>query len=142
MRKLLVVTVAIISVAQPAFATKPVANRVIPAGCEFKENVTVGISFNMNASSMQEAKSKFDETMGRIAQYAADQKIEKLDPQSMNYNIYAQNNGSDKNYQVTGNVQYQMTSSDVAFKFADFLEKQKMNVNINANSYRQGNCNQ
>lgn len=142
MRNTVLLFVFAAALSQPAFATKAV-DRIAPnnSGCELKETVSVGINFNMTAQTMLEAKAKFDNTMQQISNYAADQKIEKLDPQSMNYNIYAQNNGVDKNYQVTGNVQYQMTSSDVAFKFADFLEKQKMNVNINSNAYRQGNCN-
>ncbi len=130
------------TVSQPAFATKTVANRAASGGdCVMKENVTVGINFNMNAATMMEAKAKFDKAMNQIADYAADQKIENLEPQSMNYNIYNQNNGGENNYQVTGNVQYKMQSSDIAFKFAAFLEKQNMKININSNSYRQGNCN-
>lgn len=131
--------VAALLAAQPAFATKPVADRQA-SGCVLKETVSVGVNFNMPAQTMTEAKAKFENTMKQIEDYAVSQKLEKLEPQSMNYNIYAQNNGMDKSYQVSGNVQYQMPSSDMAFKFAEFLEKQKMNVNINANAYRQGNC--
>jgi hypothetical protein len=79
--------------------------------------------------------------MKQVSDYAAQQKIEPLEPQSMSYNVNSRNNNMDTNYEVSGNVQYQMPSSDMAFKFAEFLEKQKMNVNISANSYRQGNCN-
>ena len=143
MRNTVLLFVVATAFSQPAFATK-VADRAAQntSGCEMKENVSVGINFNMTADSMMEAKAKFDDKMKQIADYAAQQKIEKLDMQSMNYNIYTQNNGTDKNYQVSGNVQYQMPSSDMAFKFGEFLEKQKMNVNISANSYRHGNCNQ
>ncbi|MFO0389067.1 MAG: hypothetical protein ACK502_05015 [Alphaproteobacteria bacterium] len=142
MRNIFLTTAMLVAFSVPAHATKPVTDREAASGCVMKENVSVGINFNMIATSMAEAKVKYDNSMKQISDYAAELKIEKLEPQSMNYNIYAQNNGAEKNYQVSGNVQYQMTSSDMAFKFAEFLEKQKMNVNINSNSYRQGNCNQ
>lgn len=142
MRNAALLFVIATALSQPAFATK-VVDRLAQnsSGCEMKENLSVSVNFNMKADSLMEAKAKFDDRMKQVADYAAQQKIENLEVQSMNYNIYSDVNNSEKTYQINGNVQYQMKSSDMAFKFAEFLEKQKMNVNINSNSYRQGNCN-
>lgn len=140
MRKIIFITTAFCAMTTPAYATKITAPGM---NCALKETVSVGINFNTVAVSMAEAKAKIDEKMSQIRNFASQQKIENLEPQSMNYSINSQNyNNAEKTYAVSGNMQYQMPSTEIAFKFADFLEKQKLNVNINSNAYRQGNCNQ
>ena len=127
--------------AAPANAT------ILPAGgeCVMKENVSISINFNMKAASLTDAKTKVDEKMAQIKAFAAKQKIDNIEPQSMNYNISQQNYGNnsdrEKEYRVSGNLSYKLDSSDVAFTFAEFLEKEDYRVTLNSNSYRRGNCN-
>lgn len=140
------ITIALLSglaLAAPAQA-KSIAASPAGGGCTMKEQASLNISFNMQAKTLAEAKTQYDEKMKQLQNFAKQQELEKFEPQSMNYNIYAQNNGynnMDKSYQLTGNVSYQLDSTAAAFKFAEFLEKEKFTVNLNVNSYRQGNCN-
>ncbi len=110
-------------------------------GCVMKENVTVGINFNHKVPSIKEAKVKFDEQTKSIEQYAKQQELKKFEKQSMNYNIYTQNEYNQPVYQLSGSISYQLDNADEAFKFADFLTQQKFQVNVSSNAYRQGNCN-
>ncbi len=139
MRKLLLATILTAFLTQPAHATK-VAAGILPGGCVMVETISLGINFNIMAATLMEAKAKFDEKMQQISNFAKKMEIDKFEPQSMNYNIYSQQNNNMSSYQLNGSAQYQLKSADVAFKFAEFLEKEKFTVNVNSNSYRQGNC--
>jgi hypothetical protein len=132
-----ILTIAIAVLAMPAHAEITAA----PAGCVLKENVTVGINFNHKVPSIKEAKVKFDEQTKAIEQFAKQQELKKFEKQSMNYNIYTQMEYNQPTYQLSGSVQYQMDNSEEAFKFAEFLTQQKLQVSVNSNAYRQGNCN-
>lgn len=126
-----------------ALIASPVeARKASPAGdCKMVENITVGINFNnVGASSIMDAKLQFDKKAAQIAEVATELKLEKMEPHSMNYNIYAQNNNNMEKYRLNGGYQYKMTSSDTAFKFASALEQKGMNANINSSSYRRGSC--
>lgn len=129
--------------------TSAYATNIAPgAGCTMKETVTINVQYNFKASSFAEAKKMFDDQNAKVTAYAKKQEVNKFDLQSQNYNIYAQpqNYGSDGQpqsytYQVTGSSGYIMDNADAAFKFAEFLNAQKIQVGMNSNAYRQGNCN-
>src|SRR5579884_605092 len=77
-------------------------------GC-LTENAQVSISFNGTEPDIAVIKSKFDakiEEMKKLSQQAG---IEKLDLQSMNYNINPQ--GSNE-YQFNGNASFMVSPAD------------------------------
>jgi hypothetical protein len=115
--------------------------------CALKENVTVNVSFNFKANSFPEAKTKFDSQVAKVTEFAKSQAISKLEVQNQNYNIssnaaeYGQNGQPIRyDYQLSGNTTYKIDNSAAAFKFAEFLNKQNMQVGINSDAYRQGDC--
>ncbi|MEQ1705971.1 MAG: hypothetical protein ABL867_08400 [Rickettsiales bacterium] len=124
-----------------SFAEKAISMLAAPK-CGFQEQVSISINFNLTAEGFTQAKGKFDEKMVVIADYAKNQKLQKFELQSMNYNINSNYNGSMQNYQLSGSVNYQMANADDAIKFAEFLTQQKLNVSVNGNSYKNGSmCN-
>ena len=141
MRNVIIIAAMLAAFSVPAQATKMTDGRAMPGtGCVMQTNVTLGVNFNFTSASLSEAKAKYDERMLQITNFAKKMEIEKFEPQSMNYNIYSQQNGGINTYQLNGSVQYQLKSEEVAFKFAEFLEKEKFNVNVSSNAYRTGNC--
>ena len=112
--------------------------------CKMQENVTLSISFNLRLKSFAEAKKKFDDKMAQIVDFAKQQNISKFQLQSMNYNISSQpsNSGdiSEQDYQMNGNVSYLLDSTENAFKLAEFLNQQKIQVNVSVNKYQNGMC--
>lgn len=132
--------------AAPALAERGVAIKQGLPGCGMQKQIGVNVNFNIKAATLMEAKAKFDEKIGQVETFAKQQGIQKFDLQSMNYNIYASQTDDDgdgvatKSYQLNGSSSYQLDSEESAFKIGEFLEKQKFQVNINANAYRQGNC--
>lgn len=108
--------------------------------CGLQEQVSISISFNLTAENFMQAKAKYDEKMQSISDYAKKQNMKKFDLQSLNYNINSNYNNNTPNYQLSGSANYQVGSSDEAFKFAEFLTQQKFNVSVNGNSYKNGAC--
>ena len=147
MKYLFVLATALGLMAFPAFATKA----IMPGGgmeCTMKETVSINVQYNFRANSFAEAKKMFDEQNAKVTDFAKKQNVAKFELQNQNYNIYAQpqNYGPDGQpqsfiYQVNGSSAYVMDSADAAFKFAEFLNQNKIQVGMNSNSYRQGNCN-
>lgn len=128
-------------ISDPVFAEKTHSAVVVPK-CGFLEQVSISISFNLNAEGFTQAKEKYDEKMQLIADYAKKQNLQKFELQSMNYNINSNYNGTMQNYQLNGSFNYQMANIDDAIKFAEFLTQQKLNVSVNGNSYKNGVCNE
>ncbi len=137
------VLIALSLLALPAVGREAVPRKIAVGGdCRMQENINISVSFNFRADSFVDAKAEFDQKMKQVEDFAKQQKIEKFEVQSMNYNINTQNyHGADAEYQMNGSVNYQLTSSDDAFKLGEFLTQQKFQVNVSANSHRQGNCN-
>jgi uncharacterized protein YggE len=134
------------SIILPAYACQSVA--VAAGTCTMQETVTLTVNYNFKAKSFAEAKQKFDAQIAKVSEYAKGQQIKKFDLQNQNYNIYSQpvsynpdGTPDTYSYQVTGSSNYIMDNADAAFKFAEFLTNQKMQVGLNSNSYRNGNCN-
>lgn len=113
---------------------------IVPAKCGVQEQVAISISFNLTADSFAQAKTKYDEKMQSISDYAKKQEMKKFELQSMNYNINSNYNNNVQNYQINGSVNYQVGNADEAIKFAEFLTGQKFNVSVNGSSYKNGNC--
>lgn len=158
MKKLLLAFTACACITASAQATESVspavskvASKIAPGmgnACTMKETVTLNVTYNFKANTLAEAKKMYDEQNAKVGEFAKKQVTGKFDVQSQNYNIYGspQNYGPDGqpqsySYQVSGSTGYMMDDADMAFKFAEFLTSQKMQVGINSNSYRQGNCN-
>lgn len=134
------------AVVVPNVAKKAVAGMM--PGCSMREQVSINVQYNFRANSFAEAKKMFDEQNAKVTDYAKKQEVAKFELQNQNYNINAQpqNYGPDGQpqnyiYQVNGNSSYVMDNADAAFKFAEYLNSQKIQVGMNSNSYRQGNCN-
>jgi len=134
-------------VVAPGLAKKAAVGMMMP-GCSMKEQVSINVQYNFRANSFADAKKMFDEQNAKITEYAKKQEVAKFDLQNQNYNISAspQNYGPDGQpqnyiYQVNGSSSYMMDNADAAFKFAEYLNSQKIQVGMNSNSYRQGNCN-
>lgn len=133
----------------PAAVVVPVAaKRALMPGCNMREQVSLNVQYNFKANSFAEAKKMFDEQNAKVEALAKKQALAKFELQNQNYNIYSQpqNYGQDGQpqsytYQVSGTSTYVMESSDAAFKFAELLTAQKIQVGMNSNMYRQGNCN-
>lgn len=110
-----------------------------------QETVNLSVSFNMKAKSFAEAKTIFDQKMQQLNDYARQQKVGKFELQSMNYNINAQvtyeGGMPEQGYQLSGSANYNLDSSDAAFKLAEFLTQQKFQVNVGVNKYRNASCN-
>lgn len=111
-----------------------------------QENVTLTVTFNLKAKSFSEAKTKFDEKMKQIVEYAKQQHIEPFEPQSLNYNINAMQIAYDEGgpiiggYQLSGNTSYKLDNTDAALKLGEFLAGQKIQVGMNVNQYKNANC--
>lgn len=137
----------ICALATPAFASK-IMSGGMPGNCEMKENITLNVQFNRKVASFEEAKKIFSDMTSKIEEMAKQQGIGALTLQNQNYNVSASPQGYAPDgatplaftYQVGGNASYKMDNADAAFKFAEFLITQKMQVGLNSNSYRQGNC--
>lgn len=132
-----------------AQAIKPPAMGQGIGDCVMKQEVSLSISFNRKAKDLVQARSVFDEQMAKIEEFARQKQIKSLFLQSQNYSVSAQpaNYGPDGqpenySYQINGSFNYRLANSDTAFMFAEFLTTQKMIVSVNANAYRQGNCQQ
>lgn len=150
----MMIAVIVALLAQPAHASKPapkevklpeelVQRMIAPPGtgqnCALQQQVAIGVNFMITAKSLAEAKAKFDEKTKQIEEFAAQQKIDSLELQSMSYNINVPVSAPDmegKIYQLSGSAQYQLKSPEAAFKLAEFFEKQRFGVNINSNTYR------
>lgn len=142
--RLLAFTLTAVLLATSAHAQDARAKSATAApACKLQESVSINVNFNLHASSFAEAKQKFDEKMKKVAEFAAQQKIAKFELQSMSYNINTQGNyeGAESGYQMNGSANYQLSSSEDAFKLGEFLTQQKFQVSVNGNSYRNGNCN-
>jgi uncharacterized protein YggE len=116
--------------------------------CRMQEQVTVNVNYNFKAKSFSDAKKMFDEQNAKVAELAKQQKLTKFDLQNQNYNIYSNPTSytpdglpQDYTYQVNGSSAYRMENAEAAFKFAEFLSQQKIQVGLNSNSYNSGNCN-
>lgn len=137
MKQLFFALASLCIISAPATAKSIVANR----GECMQENVSLNINFNIPAESFKQAKAKFDEKMKQVEDFSKQQKLTKFELQSMNYNINPQNyNGMQNNFQLNGNMSYQLDSFDSAVKMGEFLTEQKFQVSLNANSYKNGNC--
>ncbi|MEK6746734.1 MAG: SIMPL domain-containing protein [Pseudomonadota bacterium] len=123
----------------PVLADKVISS-IVPSKCGLQEQVSVSISFNLAAENFVQAKTKYDEKMQSIYDYAKKQEMKKFELQSMSYNINNNYNNNVQNYQMNGGVNYQVGNSDEAIKFAEFLTQQKFNVSVNGSSYKNGNC--
>ncbi|MCE2927787.1 MAG: hypothetical protein LW823_09140 [Rickettsiales bacterium] len=119
------------------------ASVVRPAGadCAMQEQVSIGVNFNAKASGFMDARKQFDEMSNKVEQFAKQQNI-KLSLQNMNYSVNVQQETGGPSFQIYGNMNYQMDNADSAFKFAEFLTQQKLQVSLNSNAYRAGMCNQ
>ncbi len=137
--KYFLVVIFSLFLAMPVLADRMVGS-ARASQCALQEQVSISISFNLTAESFMQAKTKYDEKMQSISDYAKKQNMKKFDLQSMNYNINSNYNNNVQNYQMNGSVNYQVGNSDEAFKFAEFLTEQKFNVSVNGNSYRNGTC--
>lgn len=145
MKHMILALLVAIGVIFPAYACKGCMSA--SAECTLQENVTLSVTYNFKASSFAEAKKMFDDHVAKVQTFAKQQKLKKFSLQNQNYNIYAQplnyNPDGTPNsftYQINGSSSYVMDNADAAFTFAEFLTKQKMQVGLNSNSYRQGNC--
>ena len=140
--------VAVISlIAVSALAEKPMIVTAGAAACGLKENITISVSFSKKANSFAEAKKLFDEQVAKISEFAKAQSVSKLEVQNQNYSISSNprdygDNGQviSYNYQLSGSTSYKMDNSNLAFKFAEFLTNQKMQVSLSSDAYREGNC--
>ncbi len=150
MRLFSMLLTTLILISSNVYAKEAVARIMGGAGnCEMKETVTININFNLKASSLAEAKKMFDDQSAKVAEFAKAQSLSKLDLQSQSYNINTNvrdydNNGQPMSYsyQVSGSSSYKLDNAEAAFKFAEFLAAQKIQVGLNSSSYRQGNCDQ
>jgi uncharacterized protein YggE len=131
------------AVARMAHAVPPVSG----GSCALQETVNLTVTYNFKAKSFTEAKQKFDEQIAKVNEFAKQQKVTKFDLQNQNYNIYSQplsyhpdGTPDTYSYQVNGSSNYVMDNANAAFKFAEFLTGQKMQVGLNSNSYRNSPC--
>lgn len=122
-------------------AVAPVAGQCI------KETVTININYNIKGKSFDEIKKLIDEQNAKVEEYAKQQKLTTFKLQSKNYNINSSpasydlsNRPETFQYSGNGSSSYLLDSSEIAFKFCEFLISQKIQVSMNSNSYNQGNC--
>jgi len=148
MKKKLLALMIVSAFMAPAYANEAVARKVAPGGangCKMQENVTLSINFTIRAKSFAESRTKYEEKMQQVTNFATQQGIKKFQLQSMNYNINSQNVNYDgmpePGYQLSGNASYLLDSADSAFKLGEFLGEQKMQVSVNVNKYQNGSCN-
>jgi hypothetical protein len=130
------------------FSSSALAKQVyspVASGCSLKENITVSATFNLKANSLAEARKIFADQVAKITKFS--KSGSKLELQSQNYNInsnlkYYDQDGQpiSYSYQISGSSSYKMDDSVQAFKFAEFLIAQKMQISFDSNAYRQGNC--
>ena len=125
MKKYILASLAVITLASPAFAKGVAA----PAGdgC-MKETVTVNVSYNnLKGQNFEEIKKSIDGQNAKIDEYAKQQKIANFSLQSKSYNIYANpasynadNSPSAFQYSGSFNSSYKLVNAYIAFKFCNF----------------------
>lgn len=115
-----------------------------------KEDAYINISFNNLAVDVNDVKSVLDKKINEVLALAEAAQIKKPTIQNYNYNVYSSGGGATccegggcaggGSYQANGNVNFQLSSTSDASKFAEVLMKKGYQANLNVSSYR--NCTQ
>lgn len=121
---------------------KPGAGR-----CPYQEQVTLNVTINGREKTIREAKALFDKRTQEIEEFARQAGSGKININNMNYNINAQpqygTNGAIVgvvDYQLSGNVGYQLDNAETAVALMEKLEKQNVQSSLNVNAYRNQPC--
>lgn len=137
MRFILSIAIASFILCADSYAMKVAAN-----GCVMQKQVNLSVNYNMNGANFTQVKTKYDEKINAVQEFAKKQGVKVFELQSMNYNINPMNYDMlDSGVQLSGSATYKMDDEAAAFKLAEFLNAQKMNASINVSAYQNGNCN-
>lgn len=133
-----------------AFSTSPVLAKVafaervasyvspVSSGC-MTENAQINVNFNGVESDPALVKGKFDAKMAEIEKALKDAGLDKVEMQSMNYNINPQNYGSASTVvQYNGNISYTVAPSGKATSVMADLIKKGFQASVNVSAYRNG----
>ncbi len=140
MKTLALTGLSIIFCTAPAYADRiaPVQNQ---KNCEMVETANVGVNFNNISVELKETKNFMEQKSEEILAAAADLEIENLHVQNMNYSVYSNNGGgcraSNTQYQMNGNMSFQLKDSQKAAELMEKLGELGYVVNFNMNAYRQ-----
>lgn len=101
---------------------------------------SLSINFNGSAEKAVDVREKMQSAVSRVEKLAAQQGIKDMKIQSQNYSVNANNNYGDGNYQYSGNVNFNLGSSDKIFAFMDKLKEQRIMASLSVNEYQEGTC--
>lgn len=152
MRKFLFIFLTAIGLAVFSFSPVLADRKASDSGsdCPMKEDAYINISFNNLAVDVNDVKSVLDKKINEVLALAEAAQIKKPTIQNYNYNVYSSGGGATccegggcaggGSYQANGNVNFQLSSTSDASKFAEVLMKKGYQANLNVSSYR--NCTQ
>lgn len=112
-----------------------------------QQQVGLNISLNAREDSIQAAQNIINKRMAELEALAKQNNVQKFVLNSMNYNIATQmqyDGGGQPSrvnyYQFSGNINYQMDNAEAATLMMEKLVAQGVQVSMNVNSHRNGNC--
>ncbi len=112
-------------------------------GCVLTQTVSLTINFNSPVGSPSKAKETFDLMLQTVKDAAAQEKIDNLAVQSMNYTVSPQQYGMTvTNYMLSGNVGFTLKDVDKASHIMEKLNTKGMTSSMSVSAYQNGNCSQ
>ncbi len=120
------------------------ASRLVSQDGCLQETATISVNFDDMETDLNAIKAKFDAKIKGMEAVGKEVGIEKMDMQSMNYNISPQNYGNSMSlrYQFSGGASYNILPSDKATELMVALQRKGFSPNLSVNAYRNGgNCN-
>ena len=126
-------------------AESRVANKSQPAACPMTEQTQVNINFNSEETDLKQVKSMMDNRLKEVEEIAMAMGIEKVEMQSMNYNLHTNNSGgyncggvsnTDRVYRLNGSISFNIHPSDKVIDLLAELNAKGYNGGLNVNKYR------
>lgn len=115
--------------------------------CPYQEQVTLNVTLAAREKSVREAKTAFDKRIEEVENFARQAGVAKIQVMHRNYNISSQPqygvNGMVSGimeYQLNGNVSYQLNDAEVATALMEQLSRQNIQASLNVNAYRNQPC--
>ncbi len=137
---------ALILGASPVLAKVAFAERVaahsgaLASGCGMIETAQISIAFNGVEQDAAVIKAKFDEKIKEIEQTMKTLGLDKVEMQSMSYNINPQNYGNASSlFQYNGSVSFTVVPANKGADLMSALSKKGYQPSLNVNAYRNGN---
>ncbi len=110
------------------------------SGCQMVENVTMSVQFNGTEGDIRTVTKHVDDAEQKSLTYAKKLGIGEVTVTSRSYNIYPQNSNLATTYQYNGTIGLKLPSTEKAADLIEMLAKDKIQAQLNVNSYQQGNC--